>query len=43
MSEQTPEPTVDPEDFHAELETPVYDRFEGGADRSGIETRDVSD
>ena len=45
MSEQAPEPTaepaVNPQDFHAQLDIPVYDLVEKGADQSGIETRDA--
>jgi hypothetical protein len=42
MSEQPPqaEPS-DPQDFLGDLETPVYDIIEKGADQSGIEHRDV--
>ena len=41
MSEQTSEPASDPGDFLAELDVPIYDLVEKGADQSGIETRDV--
>lgn len=44
MSEQTPEPTADPaintQDFHAQLDIPVYDLVEKSADQFSIETRE---
>lgn len=44
MSEQPPEPPPsNPQDFLADLDVPVFDIVEKGADQSGIEHRDGRD
>ncbi len=44
MSEQPPEPPPrDPKDFLADLDVPVFDIVEKGADQSGVEHRDPRD
>ena len=44
MSEQTPEPEPStPQDFLADLDVPVFDIVEKGADQSGIDRPDQPD
>jgi hypothetical protein len=41
MSEQPPEPPSDPQDFLSDLDVPIFDLVDKGADQSGIEHRDL--
>lgn len=43
MTEPEHEDKENPQDFLADLDTPIYDVVEKGKDQSGVETRDLDE